>query len=426
MRTFSLLAVFSLALGAVLLPVTDPPSVDSSGASLHAPVAVCAIEEGSGRSTSITVLSAVDGPVQLSLFANRASAGSIGHSTGSSGSIVIPIVDVAAVGTVGGLVEMPNALSAAGAVVSGAESMSAEACASTPHRQTFLAGGSTAGGDTFVLHLMNPYASEAIVELNVHSEAGSESNARFEAVVVPPRSSTLADFTELTPGRESLSVFIESSRGSVIAVGRQGVVGESAVWQAVPTGQDWFVPIPRTSGFRTVIIGTPSAVDVEYQVDFYGPSGFEEGLVTGVLTSGGLTSINLNTMPEDALGVRVISTGPIVATLRAESDSGLSVTNGSTVAANRWFLPGAGTPAGGRASVVLMNVGIDTTTVSIRSLGQSGFFRTLEIEVDGVVETPIAVADGYLIESVGPIVVLWSSTRGSASTAAIGVPLGDG
>ena len=426
MRTLSLVAIFSLAVGAVLLPGPDAPTSGDPGLSLEAPVAVCAIEEGSGRSTSISVLSTVDGPVQLSLFANRASAGSIGHSTGSSGSIVIPVVDVAAVGTVGGLVETPNALSATGALVSGAESMSAEACASTPHRQTFVAGGSTAGGDTFVLHLMNPYAAEAIVDLNVQSEAGSESNARFEAVVVPPRSSSLVDFTELIPGRESLSVLIESSRGSVIAVGRQGVAGESAVWQAVPTGQDWFVPIPRTSGFRTVVIATPSAVAVEYQVDFYGPSGFEEGLVTGVLNSGGLTSINLNTLPGDALGVRVISAGPIVATLWAESDSGLSVTNGSMLAANRWFLPGAGTPTGGRASVVLMNVGIDTTTVSIRSLGQSSFIRNLEIEVDAVVETPIAVADGYLIESVGPIVVLWSSTRRSASTAAIGVPLSDG
>ena len=408
------------------MPGADVPTFDDAGPSLEAPVAVCAIEEGSGRSTSISVLSTVDGPVQLSLFANRATAGSIGHSTGSSGSIVIPVVDVAAVGTVGGLIEMPNALSAAGTIVAGAESMSAEACRSMPHPQTFLAGGSTIGTDTFVLHLMNPYAAEAIVELNVRSEAGSESNARFQAVVVPPRSSTLVDFTDLTPEREFLSVLIESRRGSVIAVGRQGVAGERAVWQAVPTGQDWFVPIPRTSGFRTVLVATPSAVEVEYQVDFYGPSGFEEGLVTGVLTPGGLTSIDLSNLPEDALGIRVISAGPIVATLWAESDSGLSVTNGSTAAANRWFLPGAGTPSGGRASVVLMNVGIDTTTVDIRSLGQSSAVRTLEIEVDAVVETPIWVADGYLIESFGPVVVLWSSSRGSASTAAIGVPLNDG
>jgi hypothetical protein len=426
MRYLTVMVVFALAVGALLLPGLDAPTVDGAAPSLEAPVAVCAVEEGSGRSTSISVLSTVNGPVQLSLFANRASAGSIGHSTGGSGSIVIPVVDVAAVGTVGGLIETPNALSAVGAVVAGAESMSAEACASMPHPQTFLAGGSTASGDTFVLHLMNPYAAEAIVELDVHSEAGSESNARFEAVVVPPRSSRLVDFTELIPGRESLSVQIESRRGSVIAVGRQGVGHESAVWQAVPTGQDWFVPVPRGSGFRTVLVGTPSAVDVEYQVDFYGPSGFEEGLVTGVLTSGGLASINLNTLPEDALGIRVISAGPIVATLWTYSEPGLSVTTGSTEAANRWFLPGAGTPTGGRASLVLMNVGIDTTSVSIRALGLNSTVRTLDIEVDAVVQLPIGVADGFLIESGGPIVALWSSTRDNASTAAIGVSLSDG
>ena len=426
MKYIGLVLVVVLATGAALMPSPESPSPGPSASLEETPVAICGVEEGSGRSTGISVLSTVDGPVALTLFASGSTAGSIGHTTGGSGSITIPVVDVAAVGIVGGLVEMPTATSAAGAVVIGAESMSAESCASMPSPQTFLTGATTASGDTFELHLMNPYAGEAVAELTVQSEAGIESNTRFESVIVPPRSSTIVDFTELVPGRETLSIAIDTVRGRVITVGRQGVSGESAVWKAVSASQDWFVAVPRGPGIRHVIVGTPANTEIEYQVDYYGPGGLEEGFEMGTIAPRGQAVVNLGAVTEEAVAIRVISTGPVVPTLWMESGEGLAVTTGSVGPTNRWFLPGAGAPEGGWATVVIANVGLDTSAVSIRSLREGTRVRSIELDADTVIELSIEAADGYLIESVGETVVMWSGHRDTASTAALGVPIVDG
>lgn len=426
MKYLSFAIIVALATAAVLVPAPAIPTPEPDVPEEVASVAVCGVEEGSGRTTEISVLSTVDGPVSLTLFASGETAGSIGHETGSSGSVTIPVVDVAAVGTVGGLVEMPVPSSVAGAFVSGAESMSSESCGAVPYPLTFVAGATTASGDTFELHLMNPYSGEAVVELTVHSEAGNESNQRFEAVIVPPRSSTIVDFTELVPGRETLSIVIETSRGRVISVARQGVAGDGAVWQAVPPAQDWFIPIPGGMGRREVVVGTPNNAEVEYQVDFYGPEGLQEGLLSGFLPARGQAVIDVTALSEKPVALRVISTAPIVPTLWMESEEGLAVTTASPSVANRWFLPGAGVPDGGWATVVILNTSIDASTVTVRPLRRGTTTRSLTVGSDSLLELALESADGYLIESVGETVVLWSGRREHASVAAIGVPISDG
>ena len=425
MRYLVLALIVALAALAALLPASDAPSSASSVDAMEPSLAVCAIEEGSGRTTSIAVLSTVNGPGRLTAFAGGRST-DVEFETGASGSETIALVDVAAVGTVGGLVEMPVATSAAGAVVTGSESMSAEACAGMPAAQVFISGGSTISGETFELHLMNPYAGEAVVELVVVSEAGIESNDRFESVVVPPLSSLVVDMTGLIPGRETLSITIETVEGNVLAVGRQGHGGESAVWNAVPPAQDWFIPVPEGPGPKMLLIGTPSNRQVEYQVDFYGPDGLEEGFEVGSLDPRGREVVLLAAFSEATSGVRVISTGPVVPTLWIDSEMGLAVTSGSTVEASRWMLPGAAPPAGGWATLVIMNSGIEDTTVSIRPLRENTRLRNLVVASDSVVEIGLAAADGHLVESTGPIVVLWTARRDHAGSASIGVPINDG
>ncbi len=426
MKYVSLMIGLTLAVGVLLTPAPDAPEPGPAAGVEEPPVAVCAIEEGSGRTTEVVILSTVNGPTRLTLFASGESAGSISQPTGASGSVMIPVVDVAAVGTVGGLVELPISSSAAGVIVTGAESMSAESCADVPTRQSFISGASTIGGHAFELHLMNPYAGQAVVELVVRSDAGIESNDRFESVVVPARSSTVVDFTELIPGRETLSITVETVKGSVIAVGRQSIDDESAVWNAVEGSQDWFLPIPAGGGSKRLLIATPSEVEVEYQIDYYGPEGLEEVYAEGTLSPRGQDSFDLAAITEEAAGVRVISTGPVVPTLWINSDSGLGITTASAVEAARWFLPGAGAIVGGRASVVILSVGIDEAVVSVRSLRAGSLVRAINLPADSVVEIALETADGYLIESTGPIVAMWVTRRVGAGIAAMGVPILDG
>lgn len=426
MRYLALILVAALGVAAFVMDPLEEPSPGPEVAIAQPNVAVCPVEEGSGRTTQISILSTVNGPTKLTLFAGGEPAGSLGTRTGPSGSVVIPVTDVAAVGTVGGLIELPVATSAVGSVFFGSETMSGEACAATPSPQTFLTGGSTISGRTFVVHLMNPYAGAAVVDLIVQSESGAESNERFEAVVVPARASAIVDFTELVPGRESLSVAVETVRGRVIAVGRQGIEGDGAVWRAVEPAQDWYLPIPSGGPGKTLLIGSPASVDVEYQVDYFGPTGLEEALLSGTMAPRGLEVIDLAMISEEVAAVRVLSTGPVVPMLWSESVDGLSVTTASTTPASRWFLPGASSPQGGTAALVVLNTGIEDFEMSIRPLREDSIVRTVVVPADGVIEVGVEVADGYLIESTGPVVALWTAQRGHSSLAAIGVSLPDG
>lgn len=421
-----LLVVLALAGSAFLAPDPEVPEFEPTVGAAPPPVAVCPVDEGSGRSTEIAVLSTVDGPAGLALFAAGGSAGSLESSTGATGSLVIPVVDVAAVGTVGGLVEMPVASSAAGTRILGTGSLRAEACASLPEPQVFISGGSTADGEMFELQLMNPYAGEAVVELIVQSEAGTESNSRFESVIVPPRSSTFVDFADLTPGRESLSVAIETVTGRVNAVGLQTGSGETALWNAVAGATDWFLPIPKGGPVREVILATPANTEIDYEVDLFTPDGAEEGFASGRLSARGQHVVDMSEVTDEAVGLRVVSTGPVVPTIRLSGEGfGISMTTGASSDSNRWFLPGARAPEGGWATVVLFNGGIEDAEVRIRALRESTSTRTIAVASETVVALGIESADGYLIESTNPIVSMWNAQREGSSSVAIGVPLTD-
>jgi hypothetical protein len=64
--------------------------------------------------------------------------------------------------------------------------------------------------------------------------------------------------------------------------------------------------------------------------------------------------------------------------------------------------------------------------VSVRSLREQSLVRTIDLPADGVVEIGLETADGYLIESSGPIVAMWVASRDNAGIAAMGVPILDG
>ena len=68
MRYLTLAAVLVLAAGAALIPQAAGPGHLPSVSVERPAVAVCSVEEGSGRSTTVSVLSTVDGKAQLTLF----------------------------------------------------------------------------------------------------------------------------------------------------------------------------------------------------------------------------------------------------------------------------------------------------------------------------------------------------------------------
>jgi hypothetical protein len=161
-------------------------------------------------------------------------------------------------------------------------------------------------------------------------------------------------------------------------------------------------------------------------VDLYGPEGVEEAAESGSLAGGEQTVLQLAETSSEAIGVRVISTAPIVTALRSRSDAALAMTQGAPEEATRWLLPGASPPDGGWSTVVLMNASIDDATIEIRSLGPSSSTKTVTVQAGQVFEVGLERGDGQMIESSVPVVAMWTAKSGEALSYSAGVPLRDG
>lgn len=405
--------------------------------------AVCLVEEGGGRTTDLTVVSLDEGDMRASFFANGRTAGSMGVSIGAYGSQVVPVVDITAVGAVVGLVELPTSRGGAAALTRGADTLAAQGCTSATPTEAYLGGGSTVGGSEFDLHLMNPFAVDAVVRLSVSSEVGGESNTRFESITVVARSSVVLPMRQLIPAREQVSVVVESLMGRVVAFGRQSGNGQGAMWNAEAPNTDWFLPLPTSPS--QILVGNPSGSEIQFQVDAYGESGMDPAVVSGVIPPQSQIVLDSSDFElEEAFavhGVRIITTSPVVATLRSPGPQGLAVTPGVSEPASVWLVPGnleAETPPepeeeeeeeepstpepAGR--LVILNPSIDDAVVVVRSLGANPTEREFILDAEAVTIVEFGSAEGHIVESDVPIVVLWIAGNSDAMSMGVAIPDG--
>lgn len=426
-RYLALALVVGLGLTASLLPAPAQPSPQDVASGDAPAVAVCSLEEGISRSTQVAVLSNVNGEGRLTAFAAGGAIASSEFATGASGSTLLQAEDVAVVGQTGGLVELPDAGSRVGSQVGGAGSLGVSVCPVTPVRESVLAGGSTLSGERLELHLMNPYAGETVVSLEVVSESGVETNEALDTIIVPSRSSTIVDLHELLPGRERLSVTIQTISGSVIAVGRQFAAGDIALWNSVEAAQDWFVISP-SGGTRRMTIASPGAGDVTYEVDVYALDGLEEAAIEGTITGRGMAVVDLADLPEGVIGFRVVATAPVAVFLRVDREPGVGLTAGVTVPANRIFLPGLNSSAGDIGRILILNPGTEDASVTVAERRLETTAEVFPVAPDSVVlyelsETP---GDGVVIDSDMPVVAIGFDRRGQLISLLAGSPLADG
>ena len=101
-------------------PRPEPPQADEVAAVNAPAVAVCPVEEGSGRTTTIGVASGVNGEGRFTAFAAGVPRARPRSRPEQSGSAAIPIAEVAPLGTGAGLAELPGQDVAAASVLVGA------------------------------------------------------------------------------------------------------------------------------------------------------------------------------------------------------------------------------------------------------------------------------------------------------------------
>jgi hypothetical protein len=420
--------VAGLAVGVLLVPSVEPPAPGPASPPDPPSVAVCPVEEGSGRTTSVGVASEVGGEGRFTAFAAGVSAGSTAFSTEASGSAAIRVAEIAPVGVGAGLAEMPDGEVAAASVLEGTQSVAVEACTPVPVPQTLIAGGSTLSGQQHHIQLMNPYAGEATVDLIALSDSGLEAAPQLRGIIVPSRSSVILDLDELLPGRQFLAIAVEVSSGSVMTAARFDAGADGALWHSVSPALDWFVPIPAAGIGGELVISTGSTADVEYQVDVYGPQGLVEAQQDGVVPARGSVSLPLSGMEvEAAAAIRVIATQPVAVFERLVAETGVAMTEGTASTSSGWLLPGAGLSAGGTGSLLILNAGLEEDTVLVTALRDQSASQEITVPAGMVVEVPAMEggANAYTVEGQGELVAAWVATGEGAMAYSIGVPQTD-
>ncbi len=417
--------VLAFGIAAMVMPAAEPPSPGAQPGTVPSPLAVCATEESSTLNSRLNVVSTVAGIGQVTIFSGGGSAGMGSFDTGGSGSATVPVDDIAAVGSAAALVEFPVAGSATASLTSGPALISAETCSGIPDSQVVVGGGSTISDVPFQLQLMNPYSATASVDISAFSESGRESSESLRAIIVPPKSSVEVDLGSILSGRATLNLVVEATRGSVVTSANTEIGGDQATWRAVAPAQTWYAAFPVFSGTREVIIASSTPTDVAYQIDVFGPAGLEEAAIEGTVESGGQAIVDLSGISQAALAVRVVTTGPVGAFARLSAEGAIGMAAGSPVPTNDWLMPGAGSGEDTPGRVILVNVGVEVSEVTLTEVRESSRSRIIEVLPGQVLEVELDSidSDGVSLFSDGQIVPFWITRNGPAVAFSSGFPL---
>lgn len=425
MKWITPIAVLALGATLILAPATEAPEPGPAPGTVAPPLAVCATEEGGSRTSTIDVLSTVAGHGQLTLFSGGGSAGTGEFETGESGSARVPIADIAAVGRSAALVEFPDSESAAASIIRGQTMVAAEVCSRIPDRQVVVGGGSTIEDRIFQIQLMNPYSAEAAADITAFSESGRESSDALRSIVVPARSSVIVDVSSILPGRESLSLVVDVSRGSIVTSASLEVGPDLATWRAVAPEEIWYLPLPVYGGTREVVVAATTSEEVAYQIDVFGPNGLEEAAIEGTVGGGGQEAVDMSAISPAAIAVRVVASAPVGVFARLSDEGAIGIGSASPIAANDWLLPAAGFTTRTASTLVMVNVGVEPADVAVNELRDASRSRVYTMDPNQVLEVALDTEGsvGVSISSDSLVVPFWISRRLDAIAISGGYPI---
>ena len=283
-------------------------------------------------------------------------------------------------------------------------------CVPEPSDRWVVPGVATAGGAEAVLHLANPYDSDATVAVTLTTPDGVLAPRLLENVVVPRRSVRRIELNEHAPEQADLGVIVETRAGRVVAEAVQsfnaaigGIEGLSLAAAAPEPAETWTIPWfaddeDRESWLWVTNPGErAAAVELTVHTDEGGtvPEGFEEL----VLDPGTTERVDLrDLLPEGAeygaLTVRSDNGQPIAASVATQfaSDTarrtGIAVALGAPRTDGSWVLSGG--PTGDRdVDLHLVNPGGADAVVDVALWAGAGVLRP-----DGLqdVEVPAGTA----------------------------------
>lgn len=421
----AILAVGILVAGWAMTPVApSEPAELILREPAATPTVVCPVTVERSSDGTIRIGSTSVTPVRLTFAQRGEVTADLSETVGSAGGLAVPYDDLGVGGRAGALLEYVADATAAASVSTGEAGVAAADCTPLTRSTSMLVGGSTANGQSLDLLLVNPYGSDAVVEVLSASEEGLDSADELSAVTVPARSSVVADVADLLPLRNRLSMTVTATRGLVHAFLVGGGGDRVEIEQAAPAPQ-WVVPVPRVEGnTATLVIATASPVDITVAVDGRADGAASADLFTGTVPARGQVEIPIPDDPAVDLA-EVFADGPVVAAIVTEGDAGRGVANAVPLAESEWLMPGAGDP-GGVAWVAVP--GDADATLEFRSLSESGTSFTETVPAGRTTAVRLRPQEiGYFVRADVPVAIIWSVSddTGIGLASAVSVPVGE-
>ena len=276
------------------------------------------------------------------------------------------------VGTSSALVEFSDGPGAIGVLAQDEELLAGDLCSGAIPSTWHLPGGSTRAGERLTLRLFNPFTADARVDLWALSELGSEAEESLEGLTVPSGRTRIVALDEILPGRESLSILVRPSLGSVIPVMVLDTGADAAVWPGIGPSEGWEFPIAGVEGLDTHLVLTNEAsLEVNFLVEVFDKNATLWTPLSGVIAGPGQTRIPLGEVPAPEFGIRITGDGPFGAAVIGRSLTGAAGTLGTPTNASTWLVPGPGAVRAS-ARLRLLNAGVADLDIDYTTLTPSG------------------------------------------------------
>lgn len=220
------------------------------------------------------------------------------------------------------------------------QGIAASACTEPAHEQ-WVVGGSSALGVSSTLVLGNPFEVPATVQVTLFDETGKIDSNKTAGVLVPAKSQRIVSLNGYAPASESLAVRVESVGAAVSAhmgvshkVDIRSFAVDTVTSQAAPQSM-LVVPgvtnrnthndgptgdLQEHEDFPVVVRVLSPAASGSAQITAYFEDREAETLGSIDFAAGVVTDFTVNQWPEDAQGVVVSASAPIIGGVQGSAD----------------------------------------------------------------------------------------------------------
>lgn len=302
------------------------------------------------------------------------------------GRVAVRLADVLEAQFASALVEVEGGEVVVEHVVRGEADLDAAPCATAPSTTWHAAAGQTTRDARERLVLFNPFADDAVVDIRFSTSGGLRTDiGDLTGFVVPARRVVGIDVGSAVERHEQVSLTVETRSGRLVVDriqtfdGSQGPEGLALTPLAPAASLLWYFPDGyKTDGLREVVtVYNPTDVQAEVDVEVAVDPSDDPGVVTGVapfelsIAPGRFAQVDVAADERVPAGlghaviVRSQNGVPVVAERLISSDdpaprTGVAVTLGSPIAAERWLTAVGGTGEDESEFLVVLNPSLES------------------------------------------------------------------